>query len=820
MKKILRTLFFLGVATALSACSDHEENDTTGPATDKLVSIHFTAINPDTNETPESRTAIDIDDQTKRFVSRWDDQDRMAMYYACGDAMDAVAATYDATAKKFTAQLPDLTGAWNYMTFAPYFDQPLKADGSGFQAPFGNHRTQTGNNFNYLFDPLVLKAPISTTDSAPGKDDQGNELTFDLARLTSILKYEIRGGSDAIKALLLTADKTISSSYYYGSFDGTGSYALNNANEDPVESNVIAVTFEGAAPTAAELDAYFNLPPARYGSLQLDIITANNTMGTLTLTDPASADGGFVAGELYRLKANAPSFAAVAAPSFEWKDAQGGNMDLNAPHEITVENGSLTYPADIQIYAPAGIATLTVGVESDVLTPIVSLLDLINSTNIPNPADPAGAPLASFQELGLSYGKAVEFHKSTSFNIGNLVPMIMIYAPAVGTEHIFRVTVTDLAGNTTVQPITFTVPAPVVEPSITRGTPNAWTNSVDFTLNDVPASAQEVKVQYKTTSETEWHDAELNADRTVATAKPEWVSYTTADWTTLNANIQPYYRLKPKTGIIKGNRYQYRMIIDGTEYSGNPFNAPTTVNPAIETLDNDALSCYIQKNEDAVWWASGNNSNATALCTYYYNDVDMLGYALLKAKSGVMVVGMAPGNLFTGTFQGPSGFNFNGTVSFGKPYDWQVRPKAVKVKYDAKILDVDNKYHGEYIKSGTQDYARIFVAIVDWANPRKVTSGLSSPKGMWDPETAVETPDAANFGGGKIIGYASTWISQRELTGGLQTFEIPMNYYDTQTNPASSAYSIVISCATSAYGDFLNGGTGNELYIGDFEWVY
>ena len=48
---------------------------------------------------------------------------------------------------------------------------------------------------------------------------------------------------------------------------------------------------------------------------------------------------------------------------------------------------------------------------------------------------------------------------------------------------------------------------------------------------------------------------------------------------------------------------------------------------------------------------------------------------------------------------------------------------------------------------------------------------------------------------------------------------IPIEYYDRTTKP-TGAYTLVISCTTSAYGDFMNGCSSNELYVDDFEWVY
>ncbi len=48
---------------------------------------------------------------------------------------------------------------------------------------------------------------------------------------------------------------------------------------------------------------------------------------------------------------------------------------------------------------------------------------------------------------------------------------------------------------------------------------------------------------------------------------------------------------------------------------------------------------------------------------------------------------------------------------------------------------------------------------------------------------------------------------------------LPLDFYDTQARPTGK-YSIVISCSTSAYGDFMVGCTTNTMYVDDFEWVY
>jgi len=87
-----------------------------------------------------------------------------------------------------------------------------------------------------------------------------------------------------------------------------------------------------------------------------------------------------------------------------------------------------------------------------------------------------------------------------------------------------------------------------------------------FTLQNIPADAQTVKVQYKTTDESQWHNAEVNSERTAAIARPEFTSHTSADWTTLEAaNVKPYKRKVAGTGILDGKTYQYKLIVDSFE---------------------------------------------------------------------------------------------------------------------------------------------------------------------------------------------------------------------------------------------------------------
>ncbi len=49
---------------------------------------------------------------------------------------------------------------------------------------------------------------------------------------------------------------------------------------------------------------------------------------------------------------------------------------------------------------------------------------------------------------------------------------------------------------------------------------------------------------------------------------------------------------------------------------------------------------------------------------------------------------------------------------------------------------------------------------------------------------------------------------------------LPLNFYDPAAGRPTGKYSIIISCSTSAYGDYMVGCTTNVMYVDDFQWVY
>ena len=798
-------LFVAATATLIAACSTDDAADQMPVAPGKIEVSLKAAL-------PQSRAQIEVDESNGRFSGSWEATDELTVYAKGSTSGEETPKfTYDADAKVFKGQLTNATQDWTYQAVYP------AVDATPLNIPFGAERTQKGSNFNGAYDPLV-SVPVTHVGAEPGKTPQGEAVTFGLNRLTAILALTFKTDDATVKAekvksvALTAAGKTIAAKSFDITLDDQPG-ALN-ASEP---SETITLSYEaGSEPAAASFKAYFNVPAATYGKLSVVITTEGHT-ASFDLTDGIE----LLAGELaYTTKAVTKwdALAPAAAPTMEWV-----GHTPNAEGEYEPEEIKKPMDVKVNIQAEAGIESFIIKINSPILATILQQLgatDVVENTVTLDLIDGTDGAVTMVKGLLLPEGLTDlrGYSELLPLDLSGLVPLILDLGGAdpnsIVGNHIFTLSMTDTQNSSITRTLTFYVPAP---PTITYAA-GAWNDMATFTLQNIPADAQTVKVQYKTTDESQWHDAEVNSDRTAAIVRPEFTSHTSADWTTLEAaNVKPYKRKVAGTGILDGKTYQYKLIVDSFESEVAEFDsaAADRTNPAIPALDQKELSCYTtENNTDATWWGSGNNTFAKSLCKH---DATYKG-AHLKAESGGLVafVGLAPGNLFSGKFYRPS---TDGTVYFGQPYQWAKRPSGVKVQYDAKTGNVNNGKHGWKIAEGSPDYARIFVAIVNWEKTRDVTSGMSTPKGCWDPETSSD-PSGDNCGGGQIVAYASLWISQTALKGSFNEVTLPFNWYAEDVNPANANYSLVISCSTSAYGDYLNGYKSAEMYVGDFEWVY
>jgi len=337
-----------------------------------------------------------------------------------------------------------------------------------------------------------------------------------------------------------------------------------------------------------------------------------------------------------------------------------------------------------------------------------------------------------------------------------------------------------------------------------------WTNTVVLRAKSNGAAPV---IKMRRAGDSEWQTATATAegDSYAVTFTPAWTE-------SQNASGVTVYTPDPTKGVYANHTYEVVAEI-GDRTSCTTF---TTVcdQPIVNWNMADASnSCFTQENRYAPFWGSGNNKYASALCAQ--GTFGGKTCAVLKSTmAGIFGVYMlAAGNLFTGTFYRPS---TTGTVSFGQPYTWKARPTALRIQHHATIGTVNQQRHkkdGAHPQNiGDQDEAIVYVAIVDWDQQHGVSSGTSAPTGVWSPD-APETATDDKGNAMKIVGYGIYRIDASTPGDNLVGKDIEIVYYDKELKP-SKQYSLVISCATNFYGDYMCGCDSNELRITDFEWVY
>lgn len=783
MKKILKPLFCAAALVLLAGCNKFDEaNATPETSNGSLIKVYANVA-----ENDGTRANINVGESV--FTAEWEAGDALGILpVKTGGTAPATAAkfNYNTASAAFEGSLNDfVTGGGNYYAFFPH----AQVTGTTANLPFGNLRTQTGNDFNSAYDALVATPQAYGAADEAGKVD-GNPVAFTLHRLTSILDFSIATQADKVKYLLLTAggetQKLSASSLDFALKNGGAETVASLSTTD--QSNVIALQYTPDAAGGDHVEAFFNVPADLYPTLTLDVIDSDNQMATVTVNRTEA----FEAGTLYKKAVDAPQFAPIAAPSLVWP-----NQDMNEPHDIT--KCGTDYEANIQITVPGGIAGLMVNITSEVLNEMeLKELDLF-STDL-------GLP-------GMTSGVAIQYQKSTTFDITTLVPLIASLKAAPGSEHIFEVVVTDLAGQQTTQRLTFYMPSLITY----NEDADLWLNTASFTLKNIPAEATSVSVQYKKSTETTWQDATVSNDKTMATITPEW-SETTP------------YQINPDKGVFAATTYDYKLDIDGTEFTGQFTTAPGM------TIANGNMDTWYSKDNGWVphsdastgnLWATGNPGTCTITDNNTGNRVNLTSpidngsgkAAYLKSQyingkvSIIPVKKFGAGNLFVGDFGGIviTG-NQGAKVKFGKEYEFTARPTGLKLKYKNTVGNINYIGSKTGVSESDIDKARIFVCLCNWSGQHTVNTTKEAT--YFDP-----TDPNKQASEGEVIGYGDLQIGETHTDWTEVT--IPIVYNDKINKPGYNKKSyLVISCAASIYGDYLCGSTSNDLTVDDFEWVY
>ncbi len=332
-----------------------------------------------------------------------------------------------------------------------------------------------------------------------------------------------------------------------------------------------------------------------------------------------------------------------------------------------------------------------------------------------------------------------------------------------------------------------------------------WANTASFEAV-VTDAAQSVVVRYRRQGTTEWAEAALSA-----TEAMNYRGTSAATWSE-STNVKGYTIYTPDTAksIFANAAYECQLVVDGNALDTATLTTSTTQTIPYATLEDTSLSCWGSSNSSAPFWGSGNNTYKKTLCVQS-SYAGQQGSYCAKLESSETLGMLAAGNLFTGTF---SMSGFSGTVGFGVKYDWLARPSALKVKVWHNIGNVTTTKYASEIAEGQPDQAVIQAVVIDWSSRHNVTSGSATPTGVWSPENGADASAS-----GKVIGYGVVYPTGQTAGSEMVELEIPIVWYDKVTKPSNN-YTLIISSATSRYGDYMNGCNANTMYIDDYRWAY
>lgn len=315
------------------------------------------------------------------------------------------------------------------------------------------------------------------------------------------------------------------------------------------------------------------------------------------------------------------------------------------------------------------------------------------------------------------------------------------------------------------------------------------------------------------------------------------------DWTVTDGVMEsPGAWMADFDGLTPSTQYTYRLLIDdqpvGDDMTFTTDIARQLPNSSFEYVSKVSGSDYYKFYDPSCgvegcttkFWGSGNGdeeSAGSASMGYTITEVDtgdkVHGKQSIKAVTKYAVVKLAAGNLFTGSFAGMVGTE-GGKVNFGRP--WDTRPSALKIscKYVTGKMDkIDGSPSDLKLTSDMYDRAQIKVAIGCWDN-KKYGGTVQSPimVNTTNKSTFVDFyTDGSTIANGDVVIYNDGYSINRgekksSNTGVWFEYEIPLVYRNLTTFPTH----IVVSCASSQYGDYFSGSTSSKLWIDAVELIY
>ena len=204
------------------------------------------------------------------------------------------------------------------------------------------------------------------------------------------------------------------------------------------------------------------------------------------------------------------------------------------------------------------------------------------------------------------------------------------------------------------------------------------------------------------------------------------------------------------------------------------------------------------------FWDTGNTGAATLgesnVKPSDYVPAGLSGQsAELKTEfKGIAGIGkLAAGSIYTGSYKKTDGTN--GILDFGRP--WTVRPTKLRgyYQYTSGEINYSNK-EMEYLK-GRPDTCSIYIAMTDWTAPYEIRTNPNNRQ-LFDKNASY------------VIGYGQ--LERGTSMDSYEEFEIKLEYRSTSIIPTY----IMITCASSKYGDYFTGSSSSVLYVDQLSLDY
>lgn len=249
------------------------------------------------------------------------------------------------------------------------------------------------------------------------------------------------------------------------------------------------------------------------------------------------------------------------------------------------------------------------------------------------------------------------------------------------------------------------------------------------------------------------------------------------------------------TGLEDGTTYQYRAVLGESFGEIKDFTTEKIVTIPNLNFDNwawDGKNWFANPDATDSYWASGNPGVTSSLAgskpantTPEESDVVKGKAAKLLSLGNVTMVGVAAGNLFTGTYK-TNAFQPALSVNFGRSYSG-ARPTKLSGWYKYTSMPIDHP--GDHPVGLKNDLGHIYIWLQD-ANNMQIAYG----------ELVIEKTIAT-----------------------YTKFTIDINYSDSKASPTKLA----IIATSSKYGGDFKGlevtgavGSGSTLWVDEFELSY